>query len=95
MFRIRKTFENSTLAIFIVEGKITDEQVNLWSQEIHLITQRENDQLILNFCSLAFISAEALRVLTNALTNRIYIMNSSLYVRNLLKAAGCFENLLD
>ena len=95
MFRIRKIFESSDTVIFTVEGTITDDQIEVWSQEIGLIAQRENNHLIFNFCSLAFINAEGLRVLTSTLSNKIRIMNSSVYVRNVLNTTGCSKNLLD
>ena len=95
MFRIQKAFEDDRTIIFSVAGKITDDQIDVWSQEITGIAQKEKEHLILNFCSLAFISAKALKVLTDSLSRRVHIMNCSVYVRNLLHASGSTVIFLD
>ncbi len=49
MFRITRIFENSSTAIYRIEGKISDENLNAWTAEIQSIRQLKHNQIILDF----------------------------------------------
>jgi hypothetical protein len=45
MFRIKKIFENHSACIFKIEGKVTDENLGIWTEEINAMKKLENWQV--------------------------------------------------
>jgi anti-anti-sigma regulatory factor len=95
MFRITKIFENSLLAIYKIEGKITDDNLQAWTEELAALQKQADRQLILNFCQVWSISAKAIEILMAHLTNDVRVMNPSMDVRNMLHAAGLAAKVLE
>ena len=98
MFRIKKVFENPKLAIYKIEGKITDESLQVWIDELHALNQLPDRKIILDFCQAWSLSASAIEFLTAYLSNSrpdIQIMNTGIDVRNTLHAAGLSARVLE
>jgi anti-anti-sigma regulatory factor len=95
MFRIQKTFENTATLIYKVEGRITDENIDSWLQDIRSIGREGERQIILDFCQLWSISAKALDALFGALRDNLYLLNCPMDLRNVLHAAGETSRILE
>ncbi len=95
MFRITKTFENEATVIFRIEGKITDENLSEWDQEIKSIRFLNGHHVILDFAQVWHISSKAVDVLMKLLTDRVYILNCGMEVRNVLHASGLSARMLE
>lgn len=95
MFRITKAFENEATEIIRIEGKITDENLFEWDQEIRSIQFQSGHHVILDFAQVWFISSEAVQILMKLLTDRVYILNCGMEVRNILHASGLSGRMLE
>jgi anti-anti-sigma regulatory factor len=95
MFRITKIFENASLAIYKIEGKIADESLQVWTDELETIQKQSGRQHILDFSNVWSISAKALGSLMANLSNGIFVMNPSIEVRNTLHASGLSAKVLE
>jgi anti-anti-sigma regulatory factor len=95
MFRINKAFQNESTEIIRIEGKITDENILDWEQEIQTIQSHNGREIILDFAQVWFISPKAVEMLLNRLNDRIYILNCGMEVRNLLHASGLSARMLE
>ncbi|MDZ7361879.1 MAG: hypothetical protein ONB46_14310 [candidate division KSB1 bacterium] len=60
MFRIKKVFENLSLAIYKIEGKVTDESLQIWKEELQALNHQPDRKIILDFCHAWSISAPAI-----------------------------------
>ena len=95
MFRISKAFQNQLTEIIRIEGKITDENLSDWNQEIQTITPSNGREVILDFAQVWFISPRAVETLLKLLSERVYILNCGMEVRNLLHASGLSSRMLE
>ena len=62
MFRITKIFANGSLDIYKVEGKVTDEGLQIWAGELSALQQEVDRQILLDFCQVWAISAKAVAI---------------------------------
>ncbi len=98
MFRIKKIFENLTIAIYRIEGKVTDESLRVWMDELKALNQLRDRKIILDLCQAWSISAPAVELLTAHLSNNIHdivITNPGTDVRNTLHTAGLSTRVLE
>jgi len=95
MFRITKTFENPVTYIFRIEGKITDNGLTDWADEINKFKTVFDRQVILDFSHLFFITPEAVEVLLNNMTENLYILNCSTEIRNRFHSSGLGGRMLE
>ena len=95
MFRIQKTFENTSTLIYKVEGRITDENIDSWLQGIRSLGQESERQIILDFCQLWSISTKALDVLFGTVRDNLFLLNCPMDLRNVLRAAGETTRILE
>jgi hypothetical protein len=98
MFRIKKVFENLSLAIYKIEGKVTDESLQIWKQELQALNHQPDRKIILDFCHAWSISAPAIEFLSAYLPNEshdIQIINPGMDVRNMLHSAGLSARILE
>lgn len=95
MFRITKTFENPITYIFRIEGKITDNGLTDWADEINKFKTVSGRQVILDFSQLFFIAPRAVEVLLNNITENVYILNCSTEIRNRFHSSGLGGRMLE
>ncbi|MCI0414659.1 hypothetical protein L0222_17925 [bacterium] len=95
MFRISKTFENDATQIFRIEGKITEEHVAEWRNEMSLIQSHNGRHVILDFAQVWFICFKAVEALAQLMNDRIFILNCGMEVRNVLYASGLSARMLE
>jgi anti-anti-sigma regulatory factor len=98
MFRIKKVFENHSLAIYKVEGKVTDDNMLIWSKELNALNRQSNRKVILDFCQVWSINAAALEFLVAFLASKVYdihIINPGMDIRNMLHTAGLSTRVLE
>ncbi len=95
MFRITKIFENPSLAIYKIEGKVADENLPVWMTELETLQKQAGRQLILDFCQVWSINAKAVEMLMSHLTNGTRVMNPNMDMRNMLHAAGLSSKVLE
>ena len=95
MFRISKAFENDSVEILRIEGKITEENLAEWNRQISLLNTNEGRQIILDFAQVWFISFKAVEVLIHFLNDHIFILNCGMEVRNVLHASGLSARMLE
>jgi len=95
MLRITKIFENPSLAIYKIEGKVTDESLEIWADELGALRKQADRMLILDFCQVWSISAKAIEILMVNLSKDMQVMNPSMEARNMLHAAGLSARVLE
>lgn len=98
MFRIKKIFENLILVIYKIEGKVTDESLQVWIDELKALNAQPDRKVILDFCQVWSISGRGVEFLSAYLSSRrhdIHIINPSMDVRNLLHVAGLSHRVLE
>src|SRR5437867_1396810 len=84
MFRITKAFENDRTSIYKIEGKVTDENLVDWNQEIDSITLNSGRQVILDLSQIWYISSNAIEILLKHILDHVYILNCGMQIRNVL-----------
>ena len=94
MFRITKIFDDSSLTIYRIEGKIGDESLQIWTDELHALPKPPGHKLILDFCHVWSIDGKAVEILMTSLSNDFQVMNPSMEIRNRLHAAGLSDRVL-
>lgn len=98
MFRIKKVFENLSLAIYKVEGKVTDDSMAIWINELSALNLQPERKIILDFCQVWSINATALEFLVAYLSSQVFdihIINPGIDVRNMLHSAGLAARVLE
>lgn len=98
MFRIRKIFENLLLVLYKIEGKVTDESLQVWIEELRALNAQPDRKVILDFCQVWSISERGIEFLTAYLSSSLHdiqIINPSMDIRNLLHAAGLSQRVLE
>ncbi len=95
MFRMKKIFENDLTTIIKIEGQIPDDELNNWSAEISSLIKQSKQQVILEMCDVIFISAKAVQVMMNELTDKMFLLNCPTFVKNMLQSAGWSDHVLD
>lgn len=98
MFRITKIFEIPSLTIHKIEGKVTDESLQVWIDELSALNSQPDRKVILDFCQVWAISERGVEFLAAHLSNNshdIHIINPSMDVRNLLHASGLSKRVLE
>jgi len=95
MFLIRKIFENDLTLIFKIEGEITDVSLDVWADEISALKKQSERQIILVFSSVSYMSPKAIEKLVELWSNNIYLLDCTIFIRNMLHTAGLSANLLD
>ncbi len=95
MFRITKIFENDLIFIYKSEGKITEENLGDWTDEIRLLIKQSDRQIILEMCQFTFVSPKAVRSLIELITKDVFLLNSPTFIKNTLHCAGLSANVLD
>lgn len=95
MFRITKAFENEKTSIFKIEGKVTDESLEVWSREIRSLRNGVDRQTILDFCHVWFISSRAISVLIESVSDNLFLLNCPTEARNVLHSAGLAARMIE
>jgi anti-anti-sigma regulatory factor len=95
MLRITKIFENLSLAIYKIEGKVTDESLQIWTDELGVLRKRADRMLILDFYQVWSISAKAIEILVENLSKDMRVMNPSIETRSMLHTAGQSAKILE
>ena len=95
MFLIKKIFENDLISIFKIEGKITEENLGDWTDEIRLLIKQSDRQIILEICQVTFVSLKAVRFLIEMITKDVFLLNSPTFIKNMLHCVGLSVNVLD
>lgn len=98
MFRIKKVFENLSLVIYKIEGKVTDDSMTIWMNELNALNLQPERQVILDFCQVWSINAVALEFLVTYLSSKVFevhIINPGMEVRNMLHTAGLSARVLE
>ena len=95
MFRITKAFENSITFIYKIEGKVTDNSIPEWQEELNKLKAEAGFQVILDFSQVFYISPGALQALLANMTDQVYILNCGIEIRNVLHAFGLAGRMLE
>lgn len=95
MLRITKAFENNSISIYKIEGKITNESLTVWIEELSTLKKVTNRQIILDFCQVWFICTKGVEILVESMSSNLYLLNCCLEVRNALHAAGLSARMLE
>ncbi|PWT92697.1 MAG: hypothetical protein C5B54_03135 [Acidobacteria bacterium] len=95
MFRIKKVFENKETSIYKVEGKITDDNLGAWSEEILKLKQISNRDVVLDFCQTWFMSRQAIEALSHETPERFLFANCPMDMRNTLQSVGFSARVLE
>ncbi len=95
MFRMKKIFDNDLTTIIKIEGQIPDNESNNWSAEISSLIKQSERQVILEMCDVTFISAKAVQVMMDELTDKVFLLNCPTFVKNMLQSAGLSAHVLD
>jgi len=90
-----KTFENDATSIYKIEGKINEETLAVWVEELSALNQVSGRQVILDLSQVWFICTKGVEVLVRLMSNDLYLMNCSMEVRNVLHAAGLGGRILE
>ena len=95
MFRAKAVYSNTSTRIVKIEGVIREADILPWSE---LMTEEINKSaeraLILDFSSVGFVDARAVKVLQERITEHVYLLNCSSLVRNILQTTGHNKNVL-
>jgi len=94
MFRITKAFENEATEIFRIEGQVSDENLSEWIREIERIKSRNHRAVILDFAQVWFMSPRAVQAVMANLSDRTYVMNCGMELRNVLHVSGMSQRML-
>lgn len=94
MFRITKVFENGSTSLYKIEGKVTDEILPAWIDEIERLSKLSDRDLILDFFGVWFISSKAVEFLLQSVSNGCYLLNCPMEVRNVFYSAGLSQQML-
>jgi hypothetical protein len=94
MFRITKIFENNGTAIFRVEGKIADENLNDWTDGIQLIKE-PRAKVVLDLSRVWSFGPQSLQALMNRIDENLFVLNCGTEIGNRLLAAGLSNQVLD
>jgi anti-anti-sigma regulatory factor len=95
MLRITKAFENDSTSIYKIEGKITQENLEVWAEELRVMQKLTGRQIILDFSQVWSICTKGVKVLVQSMPNELYVMNCPIEVRNVLHAAGLSARVLE
>lgn len=95
MFRITKAFENERTSIFKIEGKVTDESLEVWSEEIRSLKNGADRHTILDFSNVWFISSKAVSVLIDFASENVFLLNCPTETRNVLCSAGLAARMIE
>ena len=95
MFRIRKTFASGETSILSLEGEIRVENLTVWTAELDGSRLTIQGNMILNFHSVSFMDASAVPKLTELIAKRVYVLNCSTLVKNMLQSAGLSSMIID
>ncbi|MGH1365064.1 MAG: hypothetical protein ACRBF0_15990 [Calditrichia bacterium] len=95
MFKISSLLETENLLLLKVEGEITLDQLSAWNESLVKIFNSPIRRLVIDFCSITYLSVEAIELLIDLISPNVLILNCTTLVGNMLKSAGLSENLLD
>jgi len=95
LFRLRKVFENEQLTLFKIEGALTTQNAELWEEEFALIMQRLDHPVIFDCASLRTTNHALTAILQHLMSDKMFFLNLSTPVRNMLRSAGLGANVLD
>jgi anti-anti-sigma regulatory factor len=95
MLRITKAFENDSISIYKIEGKISEETLEVWAEEIRALNKMADRQIILDLSQVWFICTKGMEVLVQLMSNNLYVLNCPMEVRNVLHTAGLSARILE
>jgi anti-anti-sigma regulatory factor len=95
MLRITKAFENDATSIYKIEGKINEETLAVWAEELSALKKVTDRQIILDFSQVWFICTKGVETLVKLMSNNLYLMNCPMEMRNRLHSAGLSERMLE
>ncbi len=95
MFRIDKVFENGQTEIIKVAGEIKDSDAKDWAESLQAIMNGSPRQAILDFCDVTHLSPRAAEILIQRLRTNIFLLNCPTATKNLVRAAGGSESVLE
>lgn len=88
MFRITKIFATGSVDIYKIEGKVTDENLQSWAEQLKTLQQNANRDILLDLSQVWTMSVNAMAVLVQHLSSGLRVMNPSMDVRNMLHSSG-------
>ncbi|MFQ5865452.1 MAG: hypothetical protein ACE5IW_09515 [bacterium] len=95
MFRINKIFENECVYIYKIEGDISQENLSDWTKEVTKLSRLCQRQIILELCEVSYMCTKSVEILSEQLTEKTYLLNCPIFIKNMLKTAGRSANVLD
>ncbi len=95
MFRMTRIFANGSVEIHKIEGKVTDEVLPLWQEQLAALQPDEKRDILLDFSQVWALSAAAIEILIGHLRGSMRVMNPGMDLRNLLHAAGLSTSVLE
>jgi len=94
MYRIRKAFDSESTAIYKIEGRLTEDTLAEWSEEIRNLTEIDKREIILDLSQVWYVSAKAVEAFIE-LTHNVYLLNCPMEVRNVLYSSGLVNRMLE
>lgn len=95
MFRINRTFENDLTLLVKLVGEIGAQDLQHWDDSLQAILQHEQRQVIFDFCDVTRMTTAAVEKLQEAITNRVFLLNGSVALQNIMRASGHAAQILD
>jgi anti-anti-sigma regulatory factor len=95
MLRITKAFENDSILIYRIEGKISEETLAVWADELSRWQKVNGHEVILDFSQVWSICTKGVETLIQSMSNDLYVMNCPTDVRNTLHSAGLSARILE
>jgi len=95
MYRINTIFENATIALLKIEGRISDEVLDAWCESLRFEIHNRDKQVIIDFCCVSHISPRAIERLAEIAKEDTLVFNCPLFLKNMLLSNGSAVQLLD
>ena len=95
MFRIENIFENASIALLKIEGKITDSVLDAWSDSLREEIHSRDKQVIIDFCCVSHIGSRAIERLAEIAKEDTLVFNCPLFLKNMLRSNGSAVHVLD
>lgn len=95
MFRAKSVYSSPTTKIVKIEGMVKEADIEPWSDLMAELSKSSTTELVLDFSSVGFLDPRAVNVLRQHITERMYLLNCSSLVRNMLQTTGLRRNVLD
>lgn len=94
MFRITRAFENNSTEIYRIEGRIPEQLLESWEDEMKKLGTSGPRQVILDFSQTWHVCPRAIDALAQGAGRECLFLNCSIELRNMLLTAGCGSRVL-